>query len=402
MRILHTADWHIGKRLHQTNLIQDHQLFFDWLLETIQREHVDVLLVSGDVFDLANPSSEARQLYYNVLVQLLKLNCKVIVIGGNHDSPQVLNAPKEILKALDIHVIGGKPEQVKDMIIPLYNSNNELVSLVAAVPYLRDSDLRKLTHGQQYEDKIQEVKTGISAVYQEVANYCKEEFPKIPVIAMGHLFAHGVSVSDSERAIQVGNLAGIEANQFGDYFKYVALGHIHKPQEVGQTGCVFYSGSPIALSFSERKDEKRLLLLDLEQEFELISIPVPVPRKLIGLKGNLDQIQDKLSSLPKSDQALDNLIELEMVEEHFDPEKLVQLEQLTFQFKCEGYKIVKHRATFKQVVSGTGALFKAEEQLEDLNPLDVFERRMQQENLPVALQMLLKEAFLEVLEEVRR
>ncbi|PAM94495.1 exonuclease sbcCD subunit D, partial [Flavobacterium sp. IR1] len=98
MKILHTADWHIGKKLHKHDLSQDFELFIHWLTATIEKEKVDVLLVSGDVFDLANPSSEARKQYYRSLMELRRLDCKIILTGGNHDSPAMLDAPREILR----------------------------------------------------------------------------------------------------------------------------------------------------------------------------------------------------------------------------------------------------------------------------------------------------------------
>ena len=107
MRILHTADWHLGLRLYKKDLTQEHRLFFDWLINLIRERDIDVLLISGDIFDQGNPTNEARVMYFSFLRDLIKYNCKVIITGGNHDSPGVLNAPKDILEMLNVHTIGG-------------------------------------------------------------------------------------------------------------------------------------------------------------------------------------------------------------------------------------------------------------------------------------------------------
>jgi exonuclease SbcD len=107
IKILHTADWHIGKQLLKIDFAEDMNLFFDWLIKCIEEKEINVLLMSGDLFDQANPSQMAMKQYYYFLKQLLPLKCKVILTGGNHDSPHVINAPKELLEILDIKVVGG-------------------------------------------------------------------------------------------------------------------------------------------------------------------------------------------------------------------------------------------------------------------------------------------------------
>ena len=115
MKIVHTADWHIGKKLHKHDLSEDFDLFINWLTKFIEDKKVDLLLISGDIFDLANPSSEARKQYYETLVKLKALDCKIIATGGNHDSPAMLDAPQEIMRALDLSVIGGLPQDLDEV-----------------------------------------------------------------------------------------------------------------------------------------------------------------------------------------------------------------------------------------------------------------------------------------------
>lgn len=230
MIILHTADWHLGKQLKKTDFYDDMQQFFDWLIQTIDEQHVDVVLMSGDLFDLSNPSQTSLQQYYGFLRKMVGLNraCKLIITGGNHDSPSVLDAPREVLNMLDITVIGGKPNTIEDVFVPVRIGDKELV--VAAVPFLRDRDLRQVAPGESYAEKSDQVKDGLRAYFSAVNEHYTKYYSGKPFIVMGHLYVQGASISDSERDIQMGNLAGIERGVFGDVPHYVALGHIHRPQ----------------------------------------------------------------------------------------------------------------------------------------------------------------------------
>ena len=401
MKILHTADWHIGKKLHKHELSRDFDLFIDWLSGYIKTEEIDLLLISGDIFDLANPSSEARKQYYEALVKLKALDCKIIATGGNHDSPAMLDAPKEILKALDMEVIGGLPEALEDTIIPVYNKTREIELVVAAIPYLRDADLRSGSSTSTYDDRLQAIREGIKNIFESASEICAEKHPDIPVIAMGHLFTAGSDTSESERDIQIGNQAAFNALQFGEYFSYIALGHIHKPQKVSANIPVYYSGSPLPLSFSERKDEKRVLLLDTENGWEPASIPVPVFRKLIKISGTLTEIQHKLDGLVSS-RELDSLIEIDLIEDQYDAQKIYALDQLVNNFEKSGFIIVKQRAQFRNQTRGTSELYSENEQLEDLKPKDVFLELIGNHDYDEEQKTEILSAFDEILEEVQQ
>lgn len=401
MKILHTADWHIGKKLHKHSLHPDFDFFIDWLCNCIFENKVEVLLVSGDIFDLANPSSEARQQYYKALMKLKRLDCKIILTGGNHDSPAMLNAPREVLRELDIHIIGGLPSKISDCIIPIKNKENQTKLLIAALPYLRDADLRTAGEGNSYKDRLEALRKGIEHTFLDVAEICKTRFTGVPVIAMGHLFAAGAETSESERDIQIGNQAAFNALQFGEYFNYIALGHIHKPQRVNAPTPTFYSGSPIPLSFSERSNKNRVLLLDTEIGWEPENIEIPVFRKLLKITGTLKDLQEKLMQLQARD-GLDSLIEIELKEENFDANKIYELDQLVDNFKLEGYEIVKHRASFENKISGSGELYEEKQLLEDLQPLDVFQKLVDTQEEDETTRRELLSAFNEILEEVHQ
>ncbi|MEL6607241.1 MAG: exonuclease subunit SbcD, partial [Bacteroidota bacterium] len=260
MRILHTADWHLGHRLHEHGQQEEQQLFLDWLLQLIDKEKIDVLLVSGDVYDTGVPSTQSQKMYYDFLIQLQQTHCsEVVITGGNHDAPGTINAPKELLAALSVRVVGKATEEIADEVFELKIGNEAVI--VAAVPYLRDQDIRRAVQGETFDEITERYKKALVNHYQEAATYCQEiNTNQVPVIAMGHLFAVGGSVSDSEQQIYVGNLGHIGAEDFPETFDYIALGHLHKPQIVGGKDYIRYSGSPVMLSFSETGYEKQVLV----------------------------------------------------------------------------------------------------------------------------------------------
>lgn len=401
MKILHTADWHIGKKLHKHDLAADFELFISWLCETIEEHKVELLLVSGDIFDLANPSSEARRQYYRALLQLKKLNCRLILTGGNHDSPAMLDAPGDILREMDVHVIGGLPGDINDVIIPVKGKTGTTEIVIAALPFLRDADLRTAGEGNTYEDRLEATRKGIQHTFLKAAEICEVEFYDIPAIAMGHLFAAGAESSDSERDIQIGNQAAFNALQFGDYFKYIALGHIHKPQRINAAVPTYYSGSPIPLSFSERSDEKRVLLIDSASGFNLENIPVPAFRKLLKITGTLEDIRIKLNALETTPR-LDSLIEVILTEEQYNAELIYQFDELVTNFNKPGFEIVKHRTSFTHQQKGASDIYQNAPQLEDLSPREVFLELINKHEYDEETQQELTGAFDELLEEVQQ
>ncbi len=401
MKILHTADWHIGKKLHKTELAEDFDLFINWLCKTIEAEKVDLLLVSGDIFDLGNPSSDARRQYYRALIKMKQFKCRIILTGGNHDSPAMLDAPKEILKELNIDILGGLPEDLEDVVIPVPGKDGKTEIVVAALPFLRDADLRRAEDGENYEDRVEALKKGIQNTFFEASEICASKFPEIPAVAMGHLFTAGIETSESEREIQIGNLAAFEASRFGSYFNYIALGHIHKPQRISAAVPAFYSGSPLPLSFSERKDEKRVLLINTDNGWEPQSIPVPSFRSLLKISGNLEKLNLKLEALSEKKQ-LESLIEVELREESYDASKLYALDELVSNFKRDGFRIVKYRTGDKHHRKGAAQSFHEGQQLQDLQPKEVFEELIGHHEYDPETRQEIFSAFDELLEEVQR
>ena len=152
MKILHTSDWHIGSTFYGKKRYDEYNRFFTWLLNFIQENQIDVLLISGDVFDTTLPTNTAQEQYYSFLVNLKNTFCKhVVITAGNHDSPSFLTAPKNLLKLFNVHVIGAMPKNMEDEIITITKDNEEIA--VLAVPYLRERDLQEIDITEDYEEQ---------------------------------------------------------------------------------------------------------------------------------------------------------------------------------------------------------------------------------------------------------
>lgn len=396
IKILHTADWHLGKYLHKYSLEKDHLLFLDWLGTTIEERKIDLLLVSGDVFDTAFPPSSALALYYTFLRRLIGLRCKVVITGGNHDSPGVLNAPRELLHHLDIKVVGSATTEIEEAFVALPEMNLG----VAAIPFLRDIDLRKSVSGQTYQDRAEAIRQGIRQHYQQFTDLHREKYGHLTLIGMGHLYVNGASTSDSEREVHsIGGLAAFSTEHFPEGFAYMALGHIHKPQRLSDT--VRYSGSPIPLSFSERHDPKYVLELILTNGIieEIEQLPVPVFRELKTFSGSLDEVWTALQNYHPA-TLLEALVELNVVEPHFDPQKSVQFDLLLREFEKASFRIIKPRLTYENRIKEADELFEVGTEIEDLSPREVFNRRLESENLDEETRSLLQEAFDELINSV--
>lgn len=272
LTILHTSDWHLGRRLYGRLRYEEFDAFLDWLKETISDQKVDVLIVAGDIFDTMTPSNKAQALYYEFLGKVSKLCCQhIVIVAGNHDSPTFLDAPSNVLKFLNVHVIGTACDNLNDEVLILEDNCSEPLCVIAAVPYLRDRDVRGSRAGESVDSKDANVIAGIRAHYDEVASIakaCQTQLIKthqrhIPIIATGHLFAAGSKTTEDDgvRDLYVGNLGKISAEMFDDCFDYVALGHLHVPQRVGGCEHIRYSGSPIAMGFGEARQQKQVLLV---------------------------------------------------------------------------------------------------------------------------------------------
>jgi exonuclease SbcD len=376
MKILHTSDWHLGQKFLTKDRLEEHQLALDWMYELIQSEQVEVLLIAGDIFDVGAPPNYARKLYYQFLTRLLNTCCRhIVIVGGNHDSPSMLEAPKDLLEQLNMHVVGAVPEDFHSQIIELKDKKGKLEAVVAAVPFLRDRDLRKSTSAESGLERITVIKQSILKHYQSVGDLvkAKKEYEAVPRIVTGHLYASGANSSAKQDNIYIGDKENIKASQFPDCFDYVALGHIHRPQTIGGLNHVRYSGSIIPLSFSETKDDKSVYILEFKagalQQVE--SKILPVFRRLKTIRGDYDTVQKQiLAFAERHKKELPPWVEVLVESDQIIPNLSIELNQLVEDQSIELLKIRLLKKTGWQKAKEENQL-----ELEDVEAIDVFRQK---------------------------
>jgi exonuclease SbcD len=370
MKILHTSDWHIGQKLHGNDREEEFQLFFSWLHQLIQDESIELLLISGDVFDVGFPSNNALKLYYQFLTSLIGSSCRqVIITGGNHDYISTLEAPADVLSALNIQVVGGAKEEISEELIEVYQ-NNQLQCVVAAVPFLRDKDIRQVIAGESYDEARDAINKGIVKHYKQLAEEAGQN--NCPLIAMGHLYVQGASQSESERDIHIGNLSGFNVELFPDEFDYVALGHIHRPQKIKDK--IRYSGSPLPLSFSERKDNKQVIILSVEDNSvtNIEEVMVPSFRKLMAFKGSFKEVEEQLTAY-KGSSELQDWAEVSIEEQELDTSIRSKFETLVEEINQDQNQLLIVKPVLRFLSEHQMNEYEQVSSLADLSINDVFE-----------------------------
>ena len=299
-RLLHTSDWHLGRRLYGRRRYGEYAAFLDWLAETVAREEVDVLAVAGDVFDSAAPAPRAQALYYRFLARLAGggRRVRVLIIAGNHDSPALLEAPGDILAALDIHVAGTIGPDGR--LVTLRDEAGTPRLLAALAPYPRERDLRESEPGESLEDKERKLLEALAGHYRRLGTLAEATGPGTPKAVLGHLFAAGgrTVAGDGVRPVYVGGLGQAPAWIFPPVFDYVALGHLHQSQAVAGQNRLRYSGAPLRLSFDEPEGPKSVTLVDFTPEGPAVrTLDVPVFQVLRRLEGDRPALAAGLAAL---------------------------------------------------------------------------------------------------------
>ena len=374
MKILHTADWHLGQNFYDRDRLAEQRIFLDFLLAQIAERSIDLLIIAGDIFDTANPPRAAEQLYYDFLTRLYALKqCEALIVGGNHDSAPHLDAPRAILSNLNIHVVGRIPDAPEDAILRFERNGKRLC--IAAIPFLRDRDVRRAIEGESFDAMEARTKAGIVETYRTLATLGTTDAPANEVrIATGHLTAVGGRLSDSERSIHIGNLGSISADQFPREFDYVALGHLHQPQAVGDSEHIRYSGSPIPLSFSESTDKQmRLLTIADDHSLTQSAITIPLTRRLLRFKGSADTVQLAIQELSVSDDELDPWIEVTLTEGDISP--LIN-DQIRSAAAAKSAVVLKVGRQLKDVQLGSLPA-ESTKAISEWKPLAVFEKRIE-------------------------
>lgn len=387
MKFLHTSDWHLGRSLYGRKRYAEFEAFLEWLVAVIKSEEVDVLLVAGDVFDTSTPSNRAQKLYYRFLCTVAGSCCHhIVIIAGNHDSPSFLNAPKELLRALNVYVVGAKGESVEDEVVMLKNDQGVVEAIVCAVPYLRDKDIRTATAGESIDDKNTKLIEGLRDHYASVCAVAEKKQQqlvdngqsKAPIVGMGHLFTAGGQTIDGDgvRELYVGSLAYMGKDLFPESIDYLALGHLHVPQCVGKTNHIRYSGSPIPMGFGEAKQEKKVIVVEFHNRTpEVKEVVVECFQVLEKIVGSLDDILLRVGQL-KDDES-NAWLEIE-----YTGTEVVGNLRESVEDAVAGSEMEIRRIKNRRVIERVLRAIDQDETLDDLNENDVFERCLDAFSVP--------------------
>jgi exonuclease SbcD len=387
MRILHTSDWHLGQHFMGKSRQAEHQALIDWLLTQVEDHAVDAVLIAGDIFDTGAPPSYARELYSQLVVRLHSAGVALLLLGGNHDSVATLGESRALLECLSATVIGAADDpSAQVVVLPRRGGQGVAGCVVCAIPFIRPRDVLQSQPGQSAEDKQQSLQTAIQAHYAAVfaaASLRRAALEaglghKLPLIATGHLTTVGASTSESVREIYVGALNAFPTSAF-PAADYIALGHIHQPQKVGGLDHIRYCGSPIPLSFDEVRQQKEVLLVDLNASGLHAITPLPVPRfqALVSVSGNLLALAEKIPGAA-ADGTPERPVWLEVTvaEDDYLADLPARIEAITAGLPVEVLRIRRQRSNAAATLAAA-----ARETLDELSPHDVFTRRLDQEKL---------------------
>ena len=397
MKLLHTSDWHIGRLLYGRKRYREFESFLNWLVDHIDTAGIDILVIAGDVFDTTTPSNRAQALYYQFLRRVGTTACShVVVVGGNHDSPSFLDAPGQLLKALNVHVVGAMPQDPADEILTLKDDQGNPLARICAVPYLRDRDIRTTAPGEAVEEKTQKLIRGIGAHYHQVGELALADHDsQIPLVATGHLFAAGgrVEEGDGVRELYIGSLARVGIDAFPKDFDYVALGHLHVAQAVGGTEHIRYCGSPIPMGFGEARQTKTLIQVEFDGRTpEITKIPIPCFQALEPVKGELKEILARIETLKAEESTA--WLEVEYTGESLAADLREQVEAAVEDSAME-IRRIRNRRQVKEMIQ------PPQEGLDQLDEAQVFQRLLDAAGIPDPEQDALRNTYGELIKEMQ-
>ena len=269
MRVLHTSDWHLGKKLEGQSRISEQKLFINALERVIKEENIDLVLLAGDIYDTYNPSAEAEKLFFDSIKQL-SLNGKtgIIIISGNHDNPQRLTAVSHLAKDYGVIIYDRAFQEIKIGKygnLNIYNSvpggifiekNNEKI-YVYNLPFPSEATLNETFDNVKFNTRIKDI-------LAEGVSYNKED---IPTIVMTHIYVAG-SMGEGEVALELGGSRAIAINDLPEV-NYIALGHVHKPMYFKEKNA-YYCGSPIEYRVSENRFNKKIFIADITKNSTIL------------------------------------------------------------------------------------------------------------------------------------
>jgi exonuclease SbcD len=335
-------------------------------------------------------------MYYDFLVKVKTAGCEnVIVVGGNHDSPSFLNAPKDILAALNVAVIGNATENIEDEILVVKDNNGNTTIIVCGVPFLRERDISRFAEGENYSDRSKRINENIKKHYEEIAelaeNKRKELGKQIPIIATGHLSVAGGqrNEDDGVRETYIGNIEAVGSDIFPDTFEYVALGHYHIPSKIKEH--IRYCGSPIPMGFGEAKQTKCVYVIDYAKGQNIETIEIPIFQKLESIVGDKKFIEKRLTELKKSGSSV--WVEVIYKGDEVFPDFSAWTNEQVTNSEIEVLKL-QNRQHLNEALTTNDTT----DSLDELNAFDVFDKLLDKSSISDAQKEELKESYKEIVD----
>ena len=295
MRLLHTADWHVGKAIRGRSRAEEHRAVLDEIVDIARAHSVDVALVAGDLYDGATPSAEADDIVYQALLDLAGAAQHVVVVAGNHDNPSRLAAVRPLLELTNVHVTPRIARPADGGILeldvhPVQRLRAVLLPFVSQRGIVRAEDLMARDadqHAQKFADRLVQV----------VGKLCDNMLGDAVNVLVGHAMVHGGVLGGGERSAHTVFDYSIPTTAFPSGLHYVALGHLHRTQELPAACPVHYCGSPLQLDFGEELDTKSVKVIDARAGYpaRVEAVPLSAGRKLLTLRGSLDAVAPRIA-----------------------------------------------------------------------------------------------------------
>jgi exonuclease SbcD len=291
MRFLHTADWHVGKTLRGRSRMDEFAAALDEVLIVAREARVDVVLVAGDVFDAQAPPPEAEKLVYDFFARLVPEGIACVVIAGNHDHPRKLGALAELLEGLRIHVRTEPSPAAQGGVVSLPSRDGAEEARIAVLPFVAERKIVEACALMAAEHTWYEA---YAARLEQMLGFLSRGFsPRTVNVMMAHVLIAGARFGTGERPLHLGDIYGVNAQQIPPNAQYVALGHLHRPQEVLAPSRTFYAGSLLELDFGERDQDKRVIVFEARPGTPVAveSVPLVSGRRLRDVQGSLAQLE---------------------------------------------------------------------------------------------------------------
>ncbi len=402
MRILHTSDWHLGQHFMGKTRQAEHQAFCRWLIEQVREREVDAVLIAGDVFDTGAPPSYAREQYNQFIVELRDTGASLVVLGGNHDSVAMLGESRTLLAQLDTRVVPAVGVEPDEQLLVLKRRSGEPGAILCAIPFIRSRDVLQSQAGQSAADKQLSLQQAIQDHYQQLFVLAEQRRTELggglPIVATGHLTTVGASASESVREIYVGALEAFPTSAF-PAADYIALGHIHRPQKVGGLDHIRYCGSPIPLSFDEARQQKEVLLVELDSIglHKVEALAVPRFQPLYSLRGSLAELPALFAEVARDGSPEQPVwVEVQISTDDYLNDLQARLAAL-----CDGLPVEVLRIRRERGAALVGLQRESRETLDELNPQEVFDKRLESEELEQELRQRLQGLHREVLADLQ-